>query len=161
MPKWALHHLVGLSVFQCKSKYKTLSHWKHHASSGVFSWLRCWPSRRLGSQAFLSLDTVLNGTELQARLTLGCSHLSPKSHRNAEFQWTLTYCLLNLYNLGCATSEWFQSHLFRGRCCMNSTKMTNEGLVLSRSVVPHVVVIPDYKISKVYNCDFLQLWIVM
>lgn len=37
---------------------------------------------------------------------------------------------------------------------MNSTGMANKGLILSRSVVPHVVVTPKHKIIKVYSCNF-------
>lgn len=52
----------------------------------VRTWLKGWPSRHLGMKVLISSDTVLNGTVLQSCLTLGCSHISPKSHGNAEFQ---------------------------------------------------------------------------
>lgn len=131
MLKRSLHHLAGHLAFQCKRAYRALSHQEHRPRT----WLRCSPSRQPGIKALIFSDTILNSTELHSCLTLGCSHITPKSYGNVQFRETLAYLLLNLINLDCAASEQFKPHLFRSRFSMNSTRTTNKRLVLSKSVV--------------------------
>lgn len=72
--------------FQCSSAKANIKlfHTENNVQE-VRTWLRCWLSRHFGIQALISSDIVLNGTVFQSCLTLGCSHISPKSQGNAEF----------------------------------------------------------------------------